>query len=81
MGSEMCIRDSPYINQVYVFYRAQLANKHFGPSPESTEVALFSEDNIPWDQLAFPVVTSVLKRFLSDRKNDHFDVIQDVITR
>jgi ADP-ribose pyrophosphatase YjhB (NUDIX family) len=73
--------DIPYINQVYIFYRAQLFSKNFGPSPESTEVTLFSEDNIPWDQLAFPVVTAVLKRFLSDRKNKHFDVVHDVITR
>jgi ADP-ribose pyrophosphatase YjhB (NUDIX family) len=73
--------DIPYINQVYVFYRAHLANKEFGPSPESTEVALFKEEDIPWDQLAFPVVTAVLKRFLSDRKKDNFKVIQEVIKR
>lgn len=73
--------DIPYINQVYVFYRAQLAKKEFGPSSESTEVALFKEEDIPWDQLAFPVVTAMLKRFLSDRKKDHFEVIQEVIKR
>ena len=73
--------DIPYINQVYVFYRAELTNQDFGPSTESTEVALFSEENIPWDELAFPVVTAVLKSFMSDRKKDHFEVIQGVITR
>lgn len=73
--------DIPYINQVYVFYRAQLKNEEFGPSNESTEVALFNEEDIPWDELAFPVVRAVLKRFLSDRKNSKFDVIQEVITR
>jgi hypothetical protein len=31
--------------------------------------------------LAFPVVTAVLKRFLSDRKKDNFEVIQEVIKR
>jgi ADP-ribose pyrophosphatase YjhB (NUDIX family) len=73
--------DIPYINQVYVFYRAKLANKEFGPSFESTEVALFSEQDIPWDQLAFPVVRAALKCYLSDCKNNQFDVIQDTITR
>jgi ADP-ribose pyrophosphatase YjhB (NUDIX family) len=73
--------DIPYINQVYVFYRAQLKNEQFGPSLESTEVALFNEEDIPWDELAFPVVKAVLKRFLSDRNNNHYDVIHDVITR
>lgn len=73
--------DIPYINQVYVFYRATLANNEFGPSSESTEVALFSEQDIPWNELAFPVVKAVLKRYLSDRENNNFAVIQDVITR
>ena len=73
--------DIPYINQVYVFYRGKLANKEFGPSSESTEVALFSEQDIPWNELAFPVVKAVLKRYLSDRENNNFAVIQDVITR
>ena len=73
--------DIPYINQVYVFYRATLANNEFGPSSESTEVALFSEQDIPWNKLAFPVVKAVLKRYLSDRENNNFAVIQDVITR
>ncbi|MFL2530735.1 MAG: NUDIX hydrolase [Porticoccaceae bacterium] len=73
--------DIPYINQVYVFYRGKLANKEFGPSSESTEVALFNEQDIPWDELAFPVVKAILKRFLADRKNNNFTVIQDVITR
>jgi len=73
--------DIPYINQVYVFYRAQLATNDFGPSPESSEVALFNEEDIPWNQLAFPVVGAVLKRFLVDRRKNRFDVIQDVISR
>ena len=73
--------DIPYINQVYVFYRATLVNNAFGPSSESTEVALFSEQDIPWNELAFPVVKAVLKRYLSDRENNNFAVIQDVITR
>ena len=73
--------DIPYINQVYVFYRATLANNEFGPSSESTEVALFSEQDIPWNELAFPVVKAVLKQYLSDRENNNFAIIQDVITR
>ena len=72
--------DIPYINQVYVFYRAELADKEYGPSSESTDVALFSEQDIPWNELAFPVVKAVLKRYLSDRVNNKFAVIQDVIT-
>ena len=66
---------------MYVFYRATLANKEFGPSSESSEVALFNEEDIPWDELAFPVVRAILKRYLSDRKNNRFEVVREVISR
>jgi len=43
----------PHVNQVHVFYRAQLLDLDFGPGTESLEVALFREDRIPWKDLAF----------------------------
>jgi ADP-ribose pyrophosphatase YjhB (NUDIX family) len=71
--------DIPHINQVYIFFRAQLANSDFGPSTESTEVALFDEDEIPWKDLAFPVVRKVLDKYLNNRKQDQFAVITGTI--
>jgi ADP-ribose pyrophosphatase YjhB (NUDIX family) len=73
--------DIPHINQVYVFFRAQLANSNFGPSTESTEVGLYDEDNIPWKDLAFPVVRKVLDQYLDDRKRNQFAVITGTIQR
>ena len=72
--------DIPRIHQVYVFYRAELAEPTFGPSIESTEVKLFNEADIPWDQLAFPVVQMVLDQFLHDRKKGQYEVIREDIT-
>ena len=69
--------DIPHINQVYVFYRAQLHNGQFGIGPESLEVKLFDEQDIPWDQLAFPVVTDLLTEFLDDRKRGEYPVRVD----
>jgi len=34
---------------------------------ESLEVGLFEEKDVPWDELAFPVVTESLQRFFEDR--------------
>ncbi len=34
---------------------------------ESSEVRLFSEAEIPWQQLAFPVVSSTLRHYFADR--------------
>jgi ADP-ribose pyrophosphatase YjhB (NUDIX family) len=72
----------PYINQVYFFYKAELTDTDFRSSPESLEVTLFSEDDIPWDQLAFSVVEKTLKRYFTDRKSSVFPLhIEDIQKR
>ena len=76
MGSEMCIRD-----RVYIFYRAKLETPFFGPTSESSEVALFSEADIPWDKLAFPMVEVTLDHYFEDRRKDNFKVIREDIRR
>ena len=48
----------PHISQVYMFFRADLEGPEYSSGPESLEVELFSEQDIPWDELAFPVITS-----------------------
>ena len=64
----------PSINQVYMFFRAELADLEFNPGPESEEVALFSEGEIPWAQIAFPVVKSTLEHYFQDLKTNRFPV-------
>jgi ADP-ribose pyrophosphatase YjhB (NUDIX family) len=57
----------PHISQVYLFYRAELADEDFSPGFESTEVRLFEEQDIPWEELAFPVIRETLEHFFTDR--------------
>lgn len=64
--------DLPYINQIYFFYRAELADQNFGAGEESLDVRLFSEDEIPWAELAFPVVEDTLKYYFEDRRKQEF---------
>jgi ADP-ribose pyrophosphatase YjhB (NUDIX family) len=49
-----------HLSQVQIFYRANLIGS-FAPGPESLETALFSSDDLPWGDLAFPSVHWVLK--------------------
>jgi ADP-ribose pyrophosphatase YjhB (NUDIX family) len=56
----------PHVSQVYVVYRAHLQNLGFKPGAESLEVELVSLQNIPWDQLAFPVIHESLSRYVQD---------------
>jgi len=66
--------DLPHISQVYMFYRARLAAAEFAAGPESIDVDLFSEERIPWSELAFPVINVTLERFFEDRRREEFPV-------
>jgi ADP-ribose pyrophosphatase YjhB (NUDIX family) len=64
----------PHISQIYMFFRATLLDLDFGPGAESTDVRLFGEHEVPWDELAFPVVTETLQRYFADRAAGVFPV-------
>lgn len=56
----------PHVHQVHMFYRARLLDLNYYAGTESLEVQLFSEHEIPWDELAFPTVIHTLEYFLAD---------------
>ena len=60
------------VGQVHLFYRAQLISDQFQPGVETQEAMLFSEADIPWDELAFRTVKETLERFFADRKAGSF---------
>lgn len=62
-----CVFDVPRVEQVYLLYRARLPQPSFGPTPESSEVRLMREDEIPWSEIAFPTVSQGLRHFFEDR--------------
>jgi ADP-ribose pyrophosphatase YjhB (NUDIX family) len=70
----------PHISQVYMMFRARLAGPDFGPGDESLEVRLFEEHEIPWEELAFPVVRRTLERYYADAGKRHFAVhVEDIL--
>jgi ADP-ribose pyrophosphatase YjhB (NUDIX family) len=62
----------PQINQVHVFYRAQLLDLNFSPGLESLEVALFAEADIPWGEIAFRTVKLTLRHYFADRQTGNY---------
>jgi len=52
----LAVYNIPRISQVQLFYRARLASPEIAAGPESTEVALYRWEEIPWGELAFPSV-------------------------
>jgi ADP-ribose pyrophosphatase YjhB (NUDIX family) len=71
----------PHISQVYMMFRAGLQSEKFAPGPESLEVRLFEEHEIPWDELAFPVVRLSLEKYYSDVRKADFPVHVESINR
>lgn len=63
----MAVIDVPHVSQLYVVHRARLLKAEFGPTPESSEVRLMREDEIPWDEIAFPTIWHSLRFFFADR--------------
>ncbi len=62
----------PAFNQVYVIYLARLVNTDFGPGAESLETELFAPEEIPWKNLAFPVIARVLSLYCGDLSGEVF---------
>ncbi len=72
IGDLYSMHNLPYINQVHLLFRARLLDLDFSPGVESLEVALFAEEDIPWDTLAFRPVKYTLQHFFAERKNGEF---------
>jgi ADP-ribose pyrophosphatase YjhB (NUDIX family) len=57
----------PHVHQVHLFYLARLLDIDVEAGEESLEVRLFDENEIPWDDIAFPTVGQTLRFFFADR--------------
>ncbi len=71
----------PHISQIYVMFRARLLDLGFGPGPESLEVRLFGEDEIPWEELAFRTIGRTLRNYFLDRKLGTFETRVSALER
>jgi len=81
LGALFSVCNIPGVNQVHLFYMAQMTEAEYGSGPESLEVELYDEADIPWQDLAFGTVRQTLERFFEDRKNGvtqlhHLDFIR-----
>jgi ADP-ribose pyrophosphatase YjhB (NUDIX family) len=71
----------PQINQVYMVFRATLRDLAFGPGPESLEVRLFAEEDVPWERLAVRTIARTLRNFFLDRKLGSFTLQVSALRR
>lgn len=64
----------PHISQAYMFFRADLVDLEFSCGEESLDVQLFHQKDIPWENLAFPVIKQSLEFYFADRQAGVFPV-------
>lgn len=62
------------VGQVHFFYRGRLLDLDFAAGEESLEVRLFTEDEIPWDRIAFRTTKRTLEHYFADRRTGAFPV-------
>ncbi|HEX6927629.1 MAG TPA: NUDIX hydrolase [Gammaproteobacteria bacterium] len=75
------IVDVIHVGQVHMMYRGILKGGRHKPGPESTETALVSIADIPWDELAFPSVRFTLERYREDLETGRFGLHSQVFDR
>ncbi|HEX3912875.1 MAG TPA: NUDIX hydrolase [Steroidobacteraceae bacterium] len=68
VGSLLAVVNVTRANQVHVMFRARLLEPKFAPGPESLEVALYEEAQIPWSELAFASGEYTLRQYFADRR-------------
>ena len=67
MGNLFSLINVAPVHQVHLFYLARLRNLDFAPGIESLDVKMYTEAQIPWDDLAFPTIRTTLELFFADR--------------
>lgn len=65
----LAVYSLPHANQVYIHFYGELKNGEFGIGVESLECELFTEAEIPWDDIAFTSTSFALRKYFQDRKD------------
>ena len=81
VGSLLAVVNVTHAGQVHVMFRARLEAPQFAPGPESLEVGLYEESEIPWNDLAFPSGEFTLRQFFADRGKGREDYHFTELTR
>lgn len=64
--------DLVFVGQIYLIFRSGLKDPGFKAGDESLEVRFFREEEVPWKDLAFPVIRKSLRLYFKDRAKGDF---------
>lgn len=71
-GMLLTVIDVPYASQVHFFFLSELDALPLAPGLETMEQRLFSESEIPWDDISFTTVKTTLEHYFNDRRKGEF---------
>lgn len=63
-----CVYSVPSVNQVFLIFHADMTGPEFSVTAESSEVQLFEEAEIPWDEIAFTSSRFALEKYFRNRE-------------
>lgn len=66
--------DVVHMNEIYIIYRGELRSPEIRAGREASEVRLFRAAELPWGELFYPAIESLLRRYLDDRSANDFGV-------
>ena len=72
LGPLLTVISVPHISQVHMMYLGTMVEPKFAITPESTEIKLFTEAEIPWGELAFRTVKTALEHYFECRRKGEF---------
>jgi ADP-ribose pyrophosphatase YjhB (NUDIX family) len=72
LGPLFTLIDVPHVEQVHIFFLAEMLDLNFSAGEESLDVKLFRPDELPWDELAFDTVRTTLTLYLDDLQRGSF---------
>jgi ADP-ribose pyrophosphatase YjhB (NUDIX family) len=68
IGSLLSVVNVLHAAQVHIMFRARMVSDRHGPGAESLETTLFTEQQVPWEEIAFESVHFSLERYFTDRR-------------
>jgi len=58
----------PKISEVYIIFRAIVTEETGQYGPETLAYKFFEPDEIPWDEIYYPVIRQILERYILERQ-------------
>jgi ADP-ribose pyrophosphatase YjhB (NUDIX family) len=68
------VTNLPAISEVYVVFRGSVSEPTIACGRESLEARFFDQDEIPWQQLAWPELGSYLRLFFREQGTEDFGI-------